>query len=82
MLTPGFDTELMKTIEVFIKNFTFSSEMNIMEFKKRLIEYLLQLDISDLQLASVFELFNSSNFESMFGKTPTIPLTYIIKAIC
>lgn len=63
-----FDLEILKIFELFVKDLTFSTDVTIIEMKKTILDYFIQLDISLENMSKIYGMLFNADFSTNFGK--------------
>lgn len=63
-----FDLEIVKIFELFVKDLTFSADVTIIEMKKTILDYFIQLDISLENMTKIYGMLSNAGFSTNFGK--------------
>ena len=63
-----FDLEILEIFELFVKDLTFSADVTIIEMKKTILDYFIQLDISLENMTKIYGMLFNAEFSTNFGK--------------
>ena len=63
-----FDLEIVKIFELFVNDLTFSPDVTIIEMKKTILDYFIQLDISLENMTKIYGMLSNAEFSTNFGK--------------